>query len=100
MAYEIIVKTRFRKKVVKLLSYLEKEWGKAVADNLLKEIDRRCETLSKQPFIGNPVDETKNVRSILLTKHNRVYYRIRGPVIEIINLYDTRINPKRNIYNR
>ena len=74
--------------------------GKTVADNFIKEIDKRIETLSKQPLIGNLPDEDKIVRSILITKHNRLYYRIKGNLIEIINMYDTRINPKRNPYNK
>src|SRR5688572_6091871 len=100
MAYQIIVKVRFRKKVVRLLTYLEAEWGKSVADKFIMEIDKRIKTLSEQPYIGSSSDENKNVRSILLTKHNRLYYRVKGDVIEIINLYDTRINPKKNPYNK
>ncbi len=74
--------------------------GQNSADKFIKEIDKRIETLSQQPFIGNLPDESKTVRSILITKHNRLYYRIKGNIIEIINLYDTRINPKRNPYNK
>ena len=70
MAYQIIVKKRFTKKIEKLLNYLEAEWGKAVADNFLKEIDKRIDTLSEHPFIGAP--EIKSAPSILVTKHNRL----------------------------
>ena len=100
MAYRIIVKKRFTNKVVKLLYYLESEWGKTVADNVLKEIGRRLDTLSEQPFIGAYCDEAKTVRSILLTKHNRLYYRIKANTIEIINMYDLRMNPKKNPYRK
>ncbi|HEX8676326.1 MAG TPA: type II toxin-antitoxin system RelE/ParE family toxin [Segetibacter sp.] len=51
MAYQIIVKKRFTNKIVRLLEYLETEWGKTVADNFLKEIDRRLHTLSEQPLM-------------------------------------------------
>lgn len=100
MAYLIIVKKRFTNKIVKLLDYLEGEWGKTVADNFLKEIDKRLDTLSEQPFIGAPAAEAKTVRSILITKHNRLYYRIKGKTIEIVNMYDTRMNPKKNPFNK
>jgi plasmid stabilization system protein ParE len=100
MAYKVIVKKRFTNKVVKLLSYLEAEWGKTVADNFLKEIENRLDTLSEQPYMGVPSDPSEEVRSILITKHNRLYYRIKEGVIEILNMYDTRMNPKNNPYNR
>jgi plasmid stabilization system protein ParE len=99
MAYEIIVKKRFTGKVLKLLNYLEKEWGKPVADNFIAVLEDRIETLSQQPYIGTP-SGMKNVRTILISKQNRLYYRIKGEQIEIITLLDTRMNPERNRYRR
>lgn len=96
MAYDIVVTTRFRKKLIKLLIYLEREWGKIVADNFLKKIDRRIQTLSKQPYIGQSANQDELSRSILVTKHNRLYYRIKINEIEILNLFDTRQNPSKN----
>ena len=98
MAYQIIVKKRFTNKIVRLLEYLETEWGKTVADNFLKEIDRRLHTFSEQSLMEVAGNDDKTVRSILITKHNRLYYRIKVNTIEIVNMYDTRINPKRNPY--
>ena len=100
MAYQIIVKKRFTNKIVRLLEYLETEWNKTVADNFLKEIDRRLHTLSEQPLMGVASNDDKTVRSILITKHNRLYYRIKVNTIEIVNMYDTRTNPRRNPYNK
>ena len=96
MAYNIVVTTRFRKKLIKLLIYLEREWGKKVADNFLKKIDRRIQTLSEQPYIGQSANQDELSRSILVTKHNRLYYRIKFNEIEILNLFDTRQNPSKN----
>ena len=95
MAYKIIVKRRFTKKVTKLLIYLELEWGQSVANAFIENLYKRIDILSAHPHIG--VDTgLKNCRSLLITKHNRIYYRIKDDVIEILNLYDTRINPERN----
>ena len=77
MAYKIIVKKRFTNKVVKLLEYLEKEWGKNVAAKFLHKLDTRIDHLSTQPFTGIELRNYKNTRSILITKHNRLYYRIK-----------------------
>lgn len=98
MAYDIIVKKRFTNKLIKLLYYLEAEWGKATADCFADKIEKRLDNLSKQPFTGAESEYYKNVRSILITRHNRLYYRIKETTIEVINLYDTRMNPKKNPY--
>ena len=95
MAYQLIQKKRFKNKLVKLLDYLESEWGFKVAKSFLKKIDVHLELISKQPFIGE-MGGNKNVRSILITKHNRVYYKVEGDEIKILNMYDTRMNPKKN----
>jgi hypothetical protein len=51
----------------------------SIADKFIDELQQRLSTLSKQPY-------------------NRIYYRIKGSQIEVINMYDTRSNPKKNRY--
>ena len=99
MAYEVIYKKRFLNKLLKLLDYLKNEWGYSVAEIFITKFQKRINTLSKQPYIGTPSISIKPVRSILITRKNRIYYRIKGNVIEVINMYDTRINPKKNPYS-
>jgi plasmid stabilization system protein ParE len=98
MAYQIILKRRFINKLKKTLWYVEEKWGKQVADQLMAQLDERLDTLANQPLIGISSGKIEGAKSFLLTKHNRVYYRIKGKRIEIVNLYDTRINPIKNLY--
>jgi plasmid stabilization system protein ParE len=98
MAYKVILKKRFINKLQQTLFYIEDKWGKAVADQLLEKLDARIATLTLQPFVGISSEKIENAKSFLLTKHNRVYYRVKGKQIEIVNLYDTRINPRKNPY--
>ncbi len=100
MAYKIVVKKRFTNKVSKLLLYLEKEWSKEVAEKFLAKLDKRIVNLSFQPFTGMPVSSFENVRSVLITKHNRLYYRIKDSIVEIINLYDTRMKLDKNQFKK
>ncbi len=96
MAYKIIYKKRFVNKLLKLLDYLKTDWGENVANTFISKLQKRIQTLSKQPYIGVPSLVIKTVRSILITKHNRLFYRIKDDTIEVINMYDTRSNPKKN----
>ena len=98
MAYQIVYKKRFLNKLLSLLDYLKSEWGDAVADQFIVKLQSRLQTLSEQPFIGAPSTTIKSVRSILVTRQNRLFYRIKDNVIEVINMYDTRSNPKKNPY--
>ena len=98
MAYEIIYKKRFVNKLIKLLNYLEIHWDKEIAVEFLNKLDKRIETLKTQPFIGKQSASKPEIRTILITKHNRLYYKITQKAIIIVNMYDTRKDPEKNIY--
>jgi plasmid stabilization system protein ParE len=100
MAYEVIYKKRFNNKLIKLLQYLKDEWSEKTASGFLKKIDERIETLKQQPFIGKPSERKPEVRTILITKHNRLYYKFSHNKIIVLNMYDTRRNPEKNHYSR
>lgn len=90
MAYQIIAKKRFNDKLVKVLTYLEIEWGKKTAATFLEKLDLRLATLKHHPYIGAPSNKFKSARGIHVTKHNRMYYKIHKNSIILLNLYDTR----------
>ena len=94
-----MVKKRFTVSVTKLLVYLENEWAKKVADNFLAALEERIDTLAHQPFIGSP-SGIKNARAVLISKHNRFYYRVKGCPVEIMALIDTRMDPEKNRYQK
>jgi plasmid stabilization system protein ParE len=96
MVYQIIFKKRFQDKLEKLLKYIESEFGPLVAQRFAKQLDKKFLILQQQPSMGKPSLYIANVRSIHAGKHNRLYYRIESNKIVILNMYDTRINPKRN----
>lgn len=98
MAYKIISSKRFSNKLDALISYLKTEWNYQVADDFSEKLFKRLDALALQPFIGKPSNRKTNTRSILITKHNRVFYRVDGDVIKIVNMFDTRIHPRKNPY--
>ena len=98
MAYQIILKKRFSNKLVKVLTYLEQEWTYKVAAAFLRKVDHRIQQLSGQPFTGVPSATIKDIRAILITRHNRLYYKVKGKKVIVLNMYDTRMGPKRKKY--
>ena len=91
MAYKIVAKKRFVLKLEKILSYLEQEWGGKVSGNFLDKVDKRIESLKHHPYIGAPSHIIRNARGILVTKHNRLFYKIEGKTIILLDIYDTRM---------
>lgn len=47
-------------------------------------------------IVGGTPSKIKNVKSVLVTKHNRLYYRIKGDTLQILLLWYTRQNPTRH----
>ena len=97
MAYKIIITENFENSAAKTSQWLEKEWSlkSAIAfDEKLKSI---ITELSLNPTIGR-LSNKKNIRSLRVTKHNRIYYKISKTQITILELFESKQNPKRNKY--
>lgn len=77
MAYEVILKKRFTNKLVKVLAYLENQWSVKGAQKFLTKTDRRLRQLAGQPFTDAPSLKIKDVRAVLITRHNRLYYKVK-----------------------
>lgn len=95
MAKKIVFKKRFNNRLIKLLEYLKNEWGEIVASSFLIKLEGRLETLSEQPYIGAPSEIVKGLRGILISRHNKVFYKVTEKEIIIMHMQDTRMNPKK-----
>lgn len=89
MAYEIVINKRFANKLLNVLGYLENEWNHEVAVAFLANVYSRINALKTHPYIGS-LTSIQNTRSTLITKHNRMYYKVVKNKVVILNLYDTR----------
>ena len=101
MAFKIIAKKRFLNSFKKITSYLNKEWGKSVAEEFKTITINKLDLLASQPNIGTNT-AIKNTKSVLVGKgyQNKIYYRVEKNKLIIINLIDIRKNPKQNRYHK
>lgn len=90
MAYKVVVKKHFITKLSRILKYLEMEWGEKVALEFAKKVDARIDSLEDHPYIGAPAHKHADTRGLYITKHNRLFYKIKGKTVTILNIYDTR----------
>ena len=81
-----------------VIDYLLLEWSLPVAEKFAEIIDKRIDVLSRFPNIGISSTKDLSIKSIVITKHNKLYYRFLADTIEILNIFDTRQNPQKNLY--
>ena len=82
-----------------VVDYLLKEWSLEVAADFINNVEERVQNLSSFPHIGIASVKDPSIRSIVTTKHNKLYYRIGSEKIEILDIFDTRQSPKKNRYD-
>lgn len=83
------------------LILLEGRWlfGERVASKLLEGFQRYMELLSQNPYMG-PVEplllnRPGGYRGLCIHKHYKVIYRVEGNMIYVVDIWDTRQEPKR-----
>ncbi len=98
MEKKIIITKRFHNNTLRVYQYLLKEFSSKTAYHFLEELEKRIELIAKNPWIGKASVKKKNVRSVLFTPHNQIFYRYQRDTIEILCLFDMRRHPKKRPY--
>ncbi len=89
MAYKIIWTETSVADLKKIIDYLKTNWSVKVARNFQEKLQIRLKIISENPISG-PVRDTPNIRKILITKHNYLFYTIKDKEIIINMIFDTR----------
>ncbi len=98
MEKQIVLTRRFRASTVSIYQYLLKNFSDKTARQFLQKLEARIEFIASHPEAGKASFRRENVRSVLLTPHNQIFYRYNGNKIEILCLFDMRKNPKKRPY--
>ena len=93
----IVFRKRFLNKALKLDKYLREEFGLIVAEHFLDNIERTTRLLEAYPELGRQT-KVHGIRSKLIPPYVRIYYTIKKGNIEVLNMYDMRQAPIKNIY--
>ena len=97
MGFKIIIKKRFLNRLKITTKYFKDNWGKKEADAFVILVIKKINIVSEQPKLGTNT-YIKNTKSILAGKgnQNKIYYRVEKSKLIVIDMKDTRMNPKRN----
>ncbi len=71
-------------------------WGVSTAKNFFLTYTIKIDILAKNPKVGRISVKKDTIRSIPITKHNRLYYRIDKKTIFLITIFDTHQDPAKN----
>ena len=77
------------------IDYLHENWTEQVVQNYINAVDRHLDIISKNPITFN-LTEYRNVRSVLIVKQIRLFYRIPdNNTVELIRFWNNYQNPER-----
>jgi len=79
----------------KTIEYLEEKWSPRELKNLAQEIEKTLSLLSHNPNLFQESEIKKEIRRVVVAKHNTLYYRVKNDTIEIISFFSNRQSPKK-----
>lgn len=77
--------------------YLHNNFSEKELSRLSLEIEKFIELISNSPNLFQKSD-FKNVRRVIILKHNTMYYRENENTIEILSFFSNRQNPQKILF--
>ena len=98
MAFKITWTDIATEDFLEIINYLEAEWSERISQNFIIDCYAKLDLLANTPMIGPPSNLYKNVRRILITKNIALYYEVKKDEITLVNFFDVRQSPERNLF--
>lgn len=93
--YKILWTDNALKELESTIEYLIKNWTDKEIQNLALRIEETLELISNNPNMFQSSDVKKNIRRVVISKYNTMYYRTKGENIEILSFFSNRQHPKK-----
>lgn len=94
---KILFTRRAKKSYHSIKARLSRKWGENLALAFEEKTIQFFSLLEKFPEMGTVEFEEKQIRGFSLTKQTRLFYRLKGERIIILNFFDVRQNPKKKL---
>lgn len=79
-----------------LIEFLQNNWPAQVTENFYETLMHKIALIEAGVVIGRTTIKDQRIHSILITKHNRLYYEENEETLFLLRLFDTRQNPVKN----
>ncbi|MBK8550018.1 MAG: type II toxin-antitoxin system RelE/ParE family toxin [Ignavibacteria bacterium] len=73
--------------------YIRTEWGYKLEEAFEQKTKDFLDLLKNFPLMGSIEVKDKQIRGILLTRHTKIFYRIKSDKIIILTFFDVRQDP-------
>ncbi len=77
----------------KTIDYLQENWTEKELGVLFLKLEETLSLISQNPNLFQVSDEKKEIRRVVILKHNTLYYRCLKNQIEIISFFSNRQSP-------
>lgn len=98
MAYNVVWTDAAIEDYQNVIHYLVNNWSFEIASKFIDTTHEKIHTISLQPELGISSEIDNNIKSVLITKHNRLFYKIYPSRIDLLNIFDTRQHPDKSKY--
>ncbi len=78
-----------------IIAYLQKNWGDKVTRNFVTHTYQIIELLALNPEMGSIEYAEKQIRGIVITKHNTLFYRVEEEKLILLTFFDNRQHPRK-----
>lgn len=92
---KVVLSKRASLRLEDLLNYLEVEWSVKVKMNFIEKFDNSIELIKQFPESSRKSNVVNNLRMHVVTEQTSIFYRFNSKSINIVTIFDNRMNPKR-----
>jgi len=101
--YTVQIALSAQQDLLRLKAYLENEFGREVANEVLRKIIGKIKNFEEFPLIGKPLSNRIDLPTdymYLVIEKNYIFYRIEDRVVRIIRILDTRQDFMRILFDK
>lgn len=81
-----------------IIAYRQSEVSEQSADNFVATFRKKLDGLKLHPEKGRKSPKAKTIQFINFDKYHRLYYRMNGTTLHIVEIWDMRRDPKKRKY--
>lgn len=81
-----------------IVNYLQGEWGDKVTRDFVVRTYRIIDLLAINPEMGTIEHFEKQIRGIVITNHNTLFYRVEDRNLILLSFFDNRQHPNKKSF--
>ena len=78
-----------------IAEYLEAEYSYQTAIHFVDNVYKTIDKIKEHPTRGRTSPSSKTLQFLNIDKHRQLFYRVRGSILIVVNVFDTRQHPNK-----